>query len=144
MRPPPAEERHRELALADTADPRACHTGIAWVRETLTEWQLLDHSQDALLIAAELLSNAVRHGGGIHTLGLTRHDERLRISVTDPSPVPPRLREHRPDSIGGHGIFLVDRLAHDWGCRPHHRGKTVWADLALLPATARSGDGEHP
>ncbi|MFE5675390.1 ATP-binding protein [Streptomyces erythrochromogenes] len=111
----------------------ACSRGIAWVRQTLTDWDLLDQGLDALLIAAELLSNAAKHAGGIRNLTLTHQDGLLQIAVTDPSPDPPQLRAHRPDSIGGHGVFLIDRLAQHWGTRPSGRGKTVWATLALRP-----------
>ncbi|GGQ07143.1 MULTISPECIES: ATP-binding protein [Streptomyces] len=131
MGSPPSAAHHRELALGETADLEACSRGIAWVRQALTDWGLLAQGQDALLIAAELLSNAVKHAGGIRRLTLTHRDGLLRVAVTDPSPEPPRLRAHRPDSIGGHGVFLVDRLAQRWGTRPNGRGKTVWATLAL-------------
>ncbi|MFE7187059.1 ATP-binding protein [Streptomyces erythrochromogenes] len=131
MGSPPLAAHHRELALGETADLEACSRGITWVRQALTDWDLLGSGQDALLIAAELLSNAAKHAGGIRNLTLTHYDGLLQVAVTDPSPEPPRLRAHRPDSIGGHGIFLVDRLAQDWGTRPNGGGKTVWATLAL-------------
>ncbi|MDX6759703.1 MULTISPECIES: ATP-binding protein [Streptomyces] len=133
MAPLPCAAHHRELPLGETAELEACSRGITWVRQALTDWGLLDRGQDALLIAAELLSNAAKHAGGIRRLTLTHHDGLLQITVTDPSPDPPRLRAHRPESVGGHGIFLVDRLAQHWGTRPHGRGKTVWATLSLPP-----------
>ncbi|MFC9816994.1 ATP-binding protein [Streptomyces virginiae] len=133
MGPAPTTAHHRELALGETADLEACSQGITWTRQTLTDWDLLDQGLDALLIAAELLSNAARHAGGIRSLTLTHDEGLLQIAVTDPSPDPPHLRPHRPDSVGGHGIFLIDRLAQHWGSRPNGRGKTVWATLALQP-----------
>ncbi|MFG2342012.1 ATP-binding protein [Streptomyces yangpuensis] len=133
MGPAPCAAHHRELALGESAEPEACSRGITWIRQTLTDWGLLDQGPDALLIAAELLSNAARHAGGIRSLTLAHHDDLLQICVTDPSPEPPRLRTHRPDSVGGHGIFLVDRLAQHWGSRPNGRGKTVWATLVIRP-----------
>ncbi|MEV7559357.1 ATP-binding protein [Streptomyces sp. NPDC089795] len=131
MGSPPCATHHRELALGETADLEACSRGITWVRQALTDWGLLGKGQDALLIAAELLSNAAEHAGGIRSLTLSHQDDLLQITVTDPSPDLPQLRAHRPDSIGGHGIFLMDRLAQHWGTRPNGRGKTVWATLAL-------------
>ncbi|THA76162.1 ATP-binding protein [Streptomyces sp. A0592] len=124
---------HRELALDETADLEACSRGIAWVRQALSDWNLLDRGQDAVLVAAELLSNAAKHAGGIRSLTLTHYEGLLQITVTDPSAEPPQLRRHRPDSIGSHGIFLVDRLAQHWGTRPNGPGKTVWATLPLPP-----------
>ncbi|MFD6113722.1 ATP-binding protein [Streptomyces yangpuensis] len=131
MGPAPATAHHRELALGETADLDS--RGITWARQALTDWDLLDQGLDALLIAAELLSNAARHTGGIRSLTPSHDNGLLQIAVTDPSPEPPRLRPHRPESVGGHGIFLIDRLAQHWGSRPNGRGKTVWATLRLAP-----------
>ncbi|WP_051807172.1 ATP-binding protein [Streptomyces sp. NRRL F-2664] len=133
MGPPPSAAHHREIDLRTTAGTAACSAGLAWVRRTLSDWGLVGRGQDAVLVAAELLANAVEHADGIHRLTLAHHDRLLQIAVTDPSAAPPRLREHRPGSIGGHGLFLVDRLARQWGWRPNGRGKTVWADLDLGP-----------
>ncbi|MFJ6783090.1 ATP-binding protein [Streptomyces yangpuensis] len=134
MDPPPSPAHHRELDLYATAGAAACSAGIAWVRRALADWNLTGptgQGDDAVLVAAELLSNAVEHAGGVRSLTLAHHHGVLQIAVTDPSPDHPRLRAHRPDSVGGHGLFLVDRLTRDWGSRPNGRGKTVWADLDL-------------
>ncbi|MFF3620824.1 ATP-binding protein [Streptomyces sp. NPDC002467] len=133
--PPPALP-HRELEFGSEA-VGACGAGIAWVRRTLDDWHLpATRSGDAVLVAAELLSNAAQHAGGILRLFLEHHGNVPRITVSDPSPEPPRPGEHRPEAIGGHGLFLVDRLTVDWGTRREDGGETVWADLPL-----RSPDG---
>ncbi|MEU3778202.1 ATP-binding protein [Streptomyces sp. NPDC032472] len=106
--------------------------GIGFVRSVLAEWQPgapPEATADALLVAAELLSNAVVHGGGPQRLDLDLREGCLRIRVTDGDPRPPVLRKHRPEAVHGHGLFVVDRLAVRWGSRPTGRGKTVWADL---------------
>ncbi|CAL9329325.1 hypothetical protein SUDANB120_00038 [Streptomyces sp. enrichment culture] len=82
-------------------------------------------------MAAELLANACDHAGGVRRLAIQHRDGLLDIAVTDSSPLPPRLREHRPGAVGGHGLFLVDRLTSHWGSRPGGGGKTVWARLPL-------------
>ncbi|MFE5620535.1 ATP-binding protein [Streptomyces virginiae] len=127
----PSATHHRELVLDGTAESEACGRGISWARQALTDWGLIEYGLDALLITAELLSNSARHAGGIRSLDLSLEGDLLHIAVTDPSPDPPRLREHRPDSIGGHGVFLIDRLAQHWGTRPNGGGKTVWATLPI-------------
>ncbi|MFE2323813.1 ATP-binding protein [Streptomyces sp. NPDC059385] len=121
---------HRELEFGSEA-VEACGAGIAWVRQTLDDWHLPAEGGDAVLIAAELLSNAAKHAGGILRLSLELHGSLLQIAVTDPSPDPPHLGEHRPNSIGGHGLFIVDRLTVNWGTWREGGGKTVWADLPL-------------
>ncbi|AUY47790.1 ATP-binding protein [Streptomyces sp. CB01881] len=132
---PAAFHRHRRLAL-DSGGPCPVRGGLAFVREALRSWHLADSpptTDDIVLVAAELLSNAVRHGGGPRDLDLTRHGDRLRVRVTDRSPEPPRLGTRRPGQIGGHGLVIVDRLAVRWGCYPDGGGKAVWADLPLPP-----------
>ncbi|MFI8497543.1 ATP-binding protein [Streptomyces sp. NPDC085524] len=129
--PPPALP-HRELEFgSETAG--ACGAGIAWIRRTLDDWHLPAENGDAVLVAGELLANAAQHAGGVLRLSFDHRGSVLRIAVTDPSPDPPRLGEHRPDAIGGHGLFLVDRLTVNWGTRQEGSGKTVWADLPLPP-----------
>ncbi|MFJ3202877.1 ATP-binding protein [Streptomyces sp. NPDC086989] len=122
---------HRELDF-DRGDAEACGAGIACVRQALADWDLAA-ADDATLVAAELLTNALKHAGGPRRLSLDHSGGVLRIAVTDRSPSPPRLGAHRADAIGGHGVFIVDQLALRWGTRPEGAGKTVWADLRMLP-----------
>ncbi|MBP0449135.1 ATP-binding protein [Kitasatospora sp. RG8] len=132
---PAAFHRHRRLAL-DSEGPCPVGGGLAFVREALRSWQLADSppaADDIVLVTAELIGNAVRHGGGPRGLDLTRYGDRLRVRVTDRSPEPPRLGTGRPGRIGGHGLVIVDRLAMRWGSYPDGRGKAVWADLPLPP-----------
>ncbi|MEW1635349.1 ATP-binding protein [Streptomyces sp. NPDC093801] len=129
---PSGVPHHRELAF-EPGDGGACRAGLACIRQALTDWQLTAVAGDTLLVASELLSNAVKHAGGPVQMSVDHTAGLLRIAVTDHSPVPPRQGRHRPESIGGHGIFLVDHLAHRWGTLPHGTGKTVWADLPLPP-----------
>lgn len=87
--------------------------------------------EDAVLVADELVSNAHRHGEAPRTcrLGLLDQGRRLRIEVDDASPAQPRMRT--PDSTGGRGLVLVDRLATAWGVQRHAHHKTVWAEFVL-------------
>ncbi|KJY28554.1 MULTISPECIES: ATP-binding protein [Streptomyces] len=130
MEVPPSATRHCELVPGPTRDTAEFGAWIAWVRQKLTDWHLSAHDADAVLIAAELLSNATRHAGGILRLTLDHHDGVLRIAVTDPSRIPPRPPRHRPESTGGHGLFIINSLTLRWGTRPERDGKTVWADLS--------------
>jgi anti-sigma regulatory factor (Ser/Thr protein kinase) len=84
---------------------------------------------DAVLVADELVSNAIQHGEGPRTCRFTVIDEGwgLRAEVTDMGPGEPHLRT--PDSTGGRGLLLVDRLANAWGVHWFGRHKTVWAEM---------------
>jgi anti-sigma regulatory factor (Ser/Thr protein kinase) len=93
---------------------------------------------DAVLVADELVSNAVRHGHGPRTCRLTLMDEGrgLRIEVTDAGSGEPHLRI--PDETGGRGLVLVDRLANAWGVHWFPRYKTAWAEMAVRAREGRT------
>jgi anti-sigma regulatory factor (Ser/Thr protein kinase) len=96
---------------------------------------------DALLVLAELLSNACRHGQGsarawVSVLVDTTPEGAVYIEVRDPSPLPPRVvagaeveRDGLPGAVHGRGLRLVDALAA-WGfdC-PRTGRKRVYACL---------------
>jgi anti-sigma regulatory factor (Ser/Thr protein kinase) len=84
-----------------------------------------------MMIATELVANAVRHTGAPVKLRLHRTNGRLVIDVADRDPRTPRLRE--PDLLEEHhrGLMLVDAFAARWGSRPTADGKVVWAEVAL-------------
>jgi len=84
-----------------------------------------------VLVVSELVTNALRHGGGTWTLELTAHPDSIEVAVHDPSPQAPRMRT--PDLNGGTGGFgwpMVNRLAHATAVNCQADGKTVRALLA--------------
>ncbi|MFH9697415.1 ATP-binding protein [Streptomyces globisporus] len=85
-----------------------------------------------LLVVSELVTNALRHGGGTCTLDLTAHPDTIEVAVHDSSPQAPRMRT--PDlsgRTGGFGWPMVNRLARTTSVTPGPSGgKTV---RALLP-----------
>jgi anti-sigma regulatory factor (Ser/Thr protein kinase) len=92
--------------------------------------------EDGLLVASELVTNAVRHSGcaADHVLQIRvrRREDHVLISVHDPG-----LSDHSaeigrgdPSQPGGWGLRIIERLARRWGAeRPD--GYRVWAELAL-------------
>ncbi|GHF38289.1 hypothetical protein GCM10018790_14980 [Kitasatospora xanthocidica] len=135
--PAPAASHHqRRLTLDTDGNPYCVSDAIAFTRRFVRDRHLADPpaaSDDVLLVTAELVTNAVRHADGPCDLGLTQHGARLRVTVTDPSPEPPRRAGHRPAGHGGYGLMIVERLAVRWGHYPLNGGKAVWADLSLPP-----------
>lgn len=80
---------------------------------------------DAILVADELATHAIRHGQAPRCrFTLTEQGRRLRTEVDDAEPTQPRMRT--PDQHGGRGLVLVDRLAAAW-------------EPSALPSTRRCG-----
>ncbi|MEI5007864.1 ATP-binding protein [Streptomyces sp. PmtA] len=93
---------------------------------------------DALLVTSELVTNAIRHGGGVTGFAARVSGEGLVLTVRDRNPAPPvvRLRpEGQPFPVGGYGWPLVQRLASRIHITPLRGGKTI---RVLVPLTPRS------
>jgi signal transduction histidine kinase len=97
-----------------------------------------DHwSERLVLVADELTSNALRHGGGPVAAALSRVDDEWLVSVSDHAPdVPPAPAQGRDPVLGGLGLYLVADLSVRHGWFAGRRTKTVWAVVAGGPAPA--------
>ncbi|MEU5282157.1 ATP-binding protein [Streptomyces asoensis] len=108
------------------------------VEDFLLTWKCPDDAVDAaLLIATELLTNAVQHaeGTGItFDVSLANGGLMLRVidggnrshgNVTNASTSDPAALEE-----GGRGLSIVTALAANWGSINTTRGHEVWARLA--------------
>ena len=104
------------------------------VREALTECSALGPVlADAMLVASELVTNAIRHSlcrdDEFLTVSLGR-DGSLRISVRDPGRSGGGARVvDRPLGLGGYGLKIVEELAARWGAERRDDGYEVWAEL---------------
>ena len=123
-----------ELRLAPT--PNAAPAARAFVREVCRYWQLAlpdaTVMERAVLLANELVTNAVVHAGTEIRLRLELRGDRLHIAVRDGSPRLLRLVIPDRQAEGGRGLWLVEQLARAWGVNPHPEGgKVVWCVLSL-------------
>ncbi|MEU8774873.1 ATP-binding protein [Streptomyces sp. NPDC048606] len=142
-------EGSRHLLLNDTKDVVShCRD---FTRRALVAWEWpapppdaaeseadTAEAEDVLLLVSEVVANARLHGGGPRSLRLRRTPDGLRIEVTDHSPHPP-VPKPWPDPArpGGHGLVIVQRLAHSWGSEPMgDDGKCVWLEV-LAPRPQR-------
>jgi anti-sigma regulatory factor (Ser/Thr protein kinase) len=94
---------------------------------------------DAMLVATELVNNAVTHSGcdDTHTVQVAIHRERggIVISVRDPgaSGRAAATFSEAAEVGGGLGLLIVDTLARRWGT-DRDPGYHVWAELAVEKA----------
>ncbi|WP_329459317.1 ATP-binding protein [Streptomyces sp. NBC_01497] len=90
---------------------------------------------DALLLTSELVTNALRHGGGVTGFSASVVDGALVLVVADASTRIPTARPRREDfAAGGYGWPLVCRLAGTPDVVVTATGKTVRAVMPLRPA----------
>ncbi len=88
-------------------------------------------ADDAALVVAELVGNAVRYGGSRPVLSADVHGRGVTLSVTDASE---RLPVPRGDLLAenGRGYLIIDALSQAWGVERLPFGKRVWARLPPL------------
>jgi anti-sigma regulatory factor (Ser/Thr protein kinase)/anti-anti-sigma regulatory factor len=123
-----------ELRLAPT--PTAPAAARAFVREVCRHWRLAHPEATvmdrAVLLANELVTNAVAHAHTEIRLRLELRGDRLHIAVRDGSPGLLRLVATDSEAEGGRGLWLVEQLARAWGVNRHpDGGKVVWCVLNL-------------
>lgn len=113
------------------AEPQSAAMARLFLRRTAVEWGVDDIAEVLLLVATELVSNAVTHGRSDVHLRVDRQPRVLRVEVEDEDSRLPVLRTVGPDALGGRGLTVVDALATRWGIRCIPAGKVVWAELPL-------------
>ena len=95
-----------------------------------------DRIDDAVLVANELVTNAVLHTAADIEDALdvvwTVTPDHILVQVEDASPDLPRHRSTRDTAGGGRGLSIIAALALDWGVRRTNAGKQVWARVPLI------------
>lgn len=126
-----------------TLDVRHDATSAAVVRHSIADdlagnGVTRDSIDDVVLVASELVGNAVVHTG----VRSGFQQEQLAVSweiepvtvvvrVTDASPTLPRPNAADPNRPGGRGLAIVAAIASDWGVQCSRQGKQVWARVPV-------------
>ena len=87
----------------------------------------------AVLLAGEVVTNAVVHGGGWFLLQVDATPERLRVEVTDSTAGRPRVLQMAGEREHGRGMAIVDSIATTWGTEHLGTHKVVWFELDVRP-----------
>ena len=121
---PPTVARHLDLEQ-ELSSPRRARFFVA---TACRDWHLDAIRDDAVLVASELVDNAVVHAQTACRLALQLDARGLNITVRDYRSG--LLNALRP--AAGHGLVLVATVSRAWAISPTEDGKIV---SALLPTT---------
>lgn len=88
---------------------------------------------DAQLLISEVVTNAVRHGGGCEApvqVTVRANSETMRVEVGDQGPGfdPAQIAAPSPQATERWGLQLVAALAHRWGA-DIEQGTVVWFEI---------------
>jgi anti-sigma regulatory factor (Ser/Thr protein kinase) len=126
----PTVRHERRISL--TAAPVAAATARRQVRAAIYNWNIPVDPATAVLLASELVTNAIRHEvSGTIRLVITCACGKFRVDVHDTSPALPMPVEGPPDAETGRGLMLVASLSSDWGWYRTSMGKAVYFMLAF-------------
>jgi anti-sigma regulatory factor (Ser/Thr protein kinase) len=138
----PQEAAAGPCELVMNPGPESVKAAREFTAVTLRGWRHDDLVDEAVIVASELVTNAIRHGTRCTvssaiapTVQLAWHRlaDRIVCVVTDGSDLPPVLEDADTTSESGRGLQVVHALTAAWGwamlgaCQ-----KAVWATF-LLP-----------
>ena len=89
-----------------------------------------EHREIGILLASELVTNALLYAQGRIVVEITSSDESVRVGVRDESQQEIRPRHVGPEATSGRGLALVDQLSESWGVQVFQgHGKEIWFEL---------------
>ncbi|MFL6240791.1 MAG: SpoIIE family protein phosphatase [Actinomycetes bacterium] len=116
------------VSLALDYGAEAVRTARRFLRSTLDGTDASSYADDAELVVAELVTNAVLHAGPPVSLRLWLGADGVRIEVADGSERPPVRPVPNAEAMTGRGLALVTALTRQWGYRVAE-GKVIWAEI---------------
>ncbi len=90
-----------------------------------------DTCAEAVLLASEVVTNAIIHGRSEARLRVLLSSRgRLRVEVSDDNSRHPNRPGQDVHALDGRGLRILDKMAHRWGVRDDPYGKTVWFEVS--------------
>jgi hypothetical protein len=142
------ELQHRRVRL--TREPSAAALARREVRAVIGAWDAGVDADVAVLLASDLVTNAITRGEGkTITLAVRCTAGRLRVDVYDTWRALPLVLDAGASAAAGPGLALVATLADEWGTFRTPAGMAVYFALdcepgqQLPPGAAPARRGSH-
>jgi anti-sigma regulatory factor (Ser/Thr protein kinase) len=145
-----ASPRARVLgSLTILGHPSQVATARAFVIRTLGATQLKVDSDAATLLTSEIVTNAILHtksgvDGGSVTIVIIGVPHGVLVEVIDDGSAGVPIVKGDLYAAEGHGLFLVQQLASQWGYLRDPAGTTVWFHLPTPDGPDVLGDEPTP
>jgi anti-sigma regulatory factor (Ser/Thr protein kinase) len=121
-------EQHRCRAWQLDSEEAPVRTARRHTIQALNDWQLAEHTDSAILLVSEIVTNAFNHGAPPVLLQLSAQAGALQVAVSDACPTLPERRESGED--GGFGLGIIEALAKVT-VHQHPDGKLIIAVMDL-------------
>jgi hypothetical protein len=135
----PTELYQRRVRL--TRKPAAAAEARSQIRVAIRDWKVPVDPDIAILLASDLVTNAITQGNGeTLTLAIRCSRGHLRIDVYDQSRSLPLGMNEPAGTDAGRGLVLVAALSTEWGSFRTPAGKAMYFTLAFPPDRWMGGD----
>jgi CheY-like chemotaxis protein len=126
-----AGKNAKRAKLTGLDSPASVSKAREFVAGTLAEWDTGVDAGDALVVASELVTNAIVHGRTACELQLSITPNAVRIEARDGGGGTPDPMAPTKTGTHGRGLHIVAALTSAWGIEDiPSGGKIVWAELA--------------
>jgi anti-sigma regulatory factor (Ser/Thr protein kinase) len=129
--------------------PEQVAAARAFVSRTLSVHRVVADADAATLLTSEIVTNAVQHtksgvDGGTVTIVIIRVPHGLLVEVIDGGSAGSPVVKGDLYAADGHGLFLVQHLAAQWGYLRDPAGTTVWFHLPAADRPLRVSEPADP
>ena len=168
VRPGPDAERRREIpepaavrrpggnsratvlgSLTIPGRPEQVGLARAFVAQTLGSKQVKADADAATLLTSEIVTNAIQHtksgvDGGTITIVIIGVSHGVLIEIIDDGSAGAPIVKGDLYAAEGHGLYLVQHLAAEWGYLKDSAGTTVWFHLPTADEPQRAAVQADP
>jgi anti-sigma regulatory factor (Ser/Thr protein kinase) len=129
--------------------PEQVATARAFVARTLSSQDVSADTDAATLLTSEIVTNAIQHtksgtGDGTVTVVVIRVPHGVLVEVIDDGSAGSPVVKGDLYAADGHGLFLVQHLAAQWGYLRDAAGTTVWFHLPVADRPRRVPEPAGP